>query len=98
MTKRHEQRRGDRRTRPRWQAVGVGAVVLMAGLVGYVAYRAQAQLPGTSVADQGHRHLESPAEPHEPYNTDPPTSGPHTSYLAPWGVHTRPIAREVQVH
>jgi hypothetical protein len=33
-----------------------------------------------------------------PYNSDPPTSGPHLPYIAPWGVHTRPIAKELQVH
>src|SRR5207249_1283010 len=31
-------------------------------------------------------------------NSDPPTSGPHLPYIAPWGVHTRPIGRELQVH
>jgi hypothetical protein len=36
--------------------------------------------------------------PHEQYNSDPPTSGPHLPYIAPWGVHTRPIVRELQVH
>jgi hypothetical protein len=76
----------------------VGVVLLAAGVIGYFAYRAQANLPGTVVADQGNRHLQSLSEPHEPYNTDPPTSGPHMSYIAPWGIHTRPIPREVQVH
>jgi hypothetical protein len=78
--------------------VGVGVAILAAGVGGYVAYRAQADPPGTAVADQGNRHLQSPSDPHEPYNTDPPTSGPHLSYIAPWGIHTRPIAPEVQVH
>lgn len=36
--------------------------------------------------------------PHPPYNTDPPTSGPHTDALAPWGVHDEPIAKEMQLH
>ena len=35
---------------------------------------------------------------HPPYNSDPPTSGPHTDALAPWGVHNDPIAKEMQVH
>lgn len=36
--------------------------------------------------------------PHSSYNTDPPTSGPHTDALAPWGVHNEPIAKEMQLH
>jgi hypothetical protein len=35
---------------------------------------------------------------HPPYNSDPPTSGPHTDALAPWGVHNEPIAKEMQLH
>ena len=98
MAKREEHRRTSRRTRRRWQAVAAVVVVLVAAAVGYFAYRAVADLPGTSVPSQGNRHLASASESHEPYNTEPPTSGPHLSYLAPWGVHTRPIARELQVH
>lgn len=85
-----------RRTRRRWQAIGL--VALAAVVVGYFAYRAAANLPGTPMPDLGNRHIPSPTEPHEPYNTDPPTSGPHLSYLAPWGIHTRPIVPELQVH
>lgn len=37
-------------------------------------------------------------DPHPPYNSDPPTSGSHTSGIARWGVHTEPIAKEMQLH
>lgn len=33
-----------------------------------------------------------------PYNSDPPTSGPHVSSVAPWGIHTEPVSKELQVH
>ncbi|MBI4593322.1 MAG: DUF3105 domain-containing protein [Candidatus Rokubacteria bacterium] len=82
----------------RWRPVAAVAVALAAVVVGYFAYRASANLPGTSVPDQGNRHIGAATDPHEPYNTDPPTSGPHLSYLAPWGIHTRPIPPELQVH
>lgn len=36
--------------------------------------------------------------PHPPYNSDPPTSGPHTDGVARWGVHAEPIAKEMQLH
>jgi len=47
---------------------------------------------GVQLADQGNLHIASADSPHVPYNSDPPTSGPHLPYIAPWGVHTRPIA------
>jgi Protein of unknown function (DUF3105) len=88
-------RRVSRRQRT---AITVTAVVLVAIVVGYFAYRAQANLPGVQLADQGNLHIASAESAHVPYNSDPPTSGPHLSYIAPWGVHTRPIVRELQVH
>jgi uncharacterized protein DUF3105 len=72
--------------------------VVVAVVVGYFAYRAAADLPGAKMADQGNLHIASETTAHEAYNSDPPTSGPHLPYIAPWGVHTRPIARELQVH
>jgi hypothetical protein len=98
MAKQSGQRRTRRSTRRRWQAIGVAVVLVVAGVVGYFAYRAAANLPGTVAADQGNRHIQSETDPHEPYNTDPPTSGPHLPYIAPWGMHTRPISPELQVH
>jgi Protein of unknown function (DUF3105) len=79
-------------------AIVVTITVLAAIVVGYFAYRAQANLPGVQFADQGNLHVVSADTPHEAYNSDPPTSGPHLPYIAPWGVHTRPIVRELQVH
>jgi hypothetical protein len=54
--------------------------------------------PGRAVPLMGNRHLVSPGTPHEPYNSNPPTSGPHVRWVAPWGVHKVPIPLEVQVH
>jgi hypothetical protein len=97
--------KGDRRTRTpgptakrRRTAIAVVVTVLAATVVGYFAYRAQANLPGVQFADQGNLHVRSADTPHVQYNSDPPTSGPHLDYIAPWGVHTRPIVRELQVH
>jgi hypothetical protein len=74
------------------------AAVVVAVVVGYFAYRAAANLPGVAMPDQGNLHIATADSPHEPYNSDPPTSGPHLPYIAPWGVHTRPIPPELQVH
>jgi hypothetical protein len=79
-------------------AMLVVSAVVVAVVVGYFAYRAAADLPGTKMPDQGNLHIATETTAHEAYNSDPPTSGPHLPYIAPWGIHTRPIARELQVH
>jgi len=99
MARNDRQSRRRRRLPRRQRLILAGTVVVLAALVvGYFAYRAAANLPGVPMADQGNRHIATAETPHEPYNSDPPTSGPHLSYLAPWGVHTRPIPPELQVH
>ena len=52
---------------------------------------------GRTVPIQGANHVPRGA-PHEPYSTTPPTSGPHWSATAEWGVSSVPIANELQVH
>jgi len=54
--------------------------------------------PGRAVPLLGNDHVQSPSAPHIPYNSAPPTSGPHLPWVAKWGVHTTPILRELQVH
>jgi len=84
----------------RWKmwTTGLSIAVLAAAIVGHFAYRAVADLPGARFEDQGNAHIQLAGEPHVAYNSDPPTSGPHLPYIAPWGIHTAPIARELQVH
>ena len=79
-------------------ATGITVAIVAVALVGYWAYRAAADLPGVKLADLGNAHIELATEPHVPYNSDPPTSGPHMPYIAPWGIHTAPILKELQVH
>jgi hypothetical protein len=99
MAKRVRQSKTGRRI-PRRQRLFLAsaAVVVVAAIVAYFAYRAAANLPGQQFDDQGNNHLQTTETPHVPYNSDPPTSGPHLPYIAPWGVHTRPIPPELQVH
>ncbi len=84
-----------RRTKRRllWAVTAVAAVA-----IGWYTYQAAANLPGTPVSSLGNAHLQTLTEPHVPYNSDPPTSGPHLAYIAPWGIHTEPIPKELQVH
>src|SRR5688572_4248401 len=90
---------GAKSTRRRLKVrLAVAATVVVAAVVGYFAYQAAPGQPGAKLPDQGNLHVATTSDPHEPYNSDPPTSGPHLPYIAPWGVHTRPIAPELQVH
>jgi hypothetical protein len=73
-------------------------VIVAAAVVGWLAWRSAADLPGQPVPSQGNVHLALATSPHPPYNSDPPTSGPHLTYIAPWGIHTAPIQKELQVH
>jgi len=54
--------------------------------------------PGKEVPILGNMHIKDPTDPHVPYNSVPPTSGPHLPYIAPWGVSKTPIPDELQVH
>ena len=73
-------------------------VVVAASVVGFFFYQWTSNLPGTHVTSLGNAHLQSLTEAHQPYNSDPPTSGPHLGSIAPWGIHTSPIPKELQVH
>ena len=96
--KRDKPGRNARAVRRRTWITGLGVAAVAAAIVGYFAYRAVADLPGAKLEDQGNAHIQMATEPHPPYNSDPPTSGPHLPYIAPWGIHTEPIPRELQVH
>ena len=78
----------------------IGGLIVLVAVVAVVwlAWRSTAEMPGRAVPSQGNAHLMSPSDPHLPYNSDPPTSGPHLPYIAPWGIHTTSIAKELQVH
>jgi hypothetical protein len=72
--------------------------VVVAVTAGWLWARTRGPAPGEFVASLGNAHIATPDTPHQPYNSEPPTSGPHLPYIAPWGVHTRPIPKELQVH
>ncbi len=74
------------------------AVVLAAILASLAVYLWSASRPGQWVRSLGNDHLGSAEEKHIPYNSSPPTSGPHLPYIAQWGTHTEPIVNELQVH
>ena len=54
--------------------------------------------PGVEVPSLGNDHISSIGAPHQPYNSDPPTSGPHVAFIAKWGIYKIPVPKELQVH
>jgi hypothetical protein len=44
------------------------------------------------------QHITNATDPHTPYSTDPPTSGPHTDAVPAFQVYTEPIEKEKAVH
>jgi hypothetical protein len=76
---------------------GLGAIVIVTGFIVFQTIN-PAGKPGMAHLDQGNQHLSSETESHAPYNTVPPTSGPHMGNLASWGIHEEPIIDELQIH
>jgi Protein of unknown function (DUF3105) len=97
--KRHEITRKSRRRQWIERSVVTVVLILLAGAGSFGLYNWwTTEPPSEFVPSLGNLHVPSPEYPHAPYNSDPPTSGPHLPYLASWGVHSEPIPRELQVH
>jgi hypothetical protein len=79
-------------------AAGAVAILVVGGMGGWLYARARGPMPGEFVPSLGNEHIPTAETPHVAYTSDPPTSGPHLPHIAPWGVHTRPISKELQVH
>ena len=73
----------------------IAAVLLVAGYWGYG--KMTEKVTWTSVPTLPSPHVPL-GTPHPPYNSEPPTSGPHAPGIARWGVYTEPVSKEMQVH
>ncbi|PWB78249.1 MAG: hypothetical protein C3F08_08975 [Candidatus Methylomirabilota bacterium] len=84
---------------PRTGQLGLYAVIAVILLVaGYWGYGKMTETHAwTAVPILPSPHV-PPDIPHPPYNSDPPTSGPHAPGLARWGVYSDPVPKELQVH
>tara|TARA_B100000745_G_scaffold296224_2_gene241330 strand:+ start:3103 stop:3702 length:600 start_codon:yes stop_codon:yes gene_type:complete len=61
-----------------------------------VAQKAEESRPGEAVSIMGAQHI-APEQEHEPYNSNPPTSGPHAGSI-PWGFNSEEILDENVIH
>lgn len=77
--------------------IGVAALLLIVAGIAYAMIN-EANKPGQGFAQDASPHINDVTSPHAPYSTDPPTSGPHVSQVPSWGLHTEPVAKELQVH
>lgn len=59
--------------------------------------KSEANKPGISYANQGNAHI-TPGTEHPPYNSNPPTSGPHWASPAAWGVYDQALPDEQFIH
>jgi len=73
-TKRAERQRQQVLGRAAWSLVGLVGVVI----IGYILWGVFRPKPGQSVPQLSRTHIQL-GDPHEPYNSDPPTSGPHAA-------------------
>ena len=79
-----------------WQlALGAAGVAILA-VIGYFIWDAVRPKPGESVPLQGRAHIQV-SDPHEPYNSDPPTSGAHAAPVNE-GFYSEPLPDENLVH
>src|SRR3990167_5916853 len=53
--------------------------------------------PGVEYPDQGQDHI-APGAPHDQYNSNPPTSGPHYAEAAAWGIYDKELPDEQLIH
>ncbi len=78
-----------------WKPLAVVAVVA-AAIAAIVFF--DPQPPGVTFPSLGNVHIASPDQPHTPYNSSPPSSGPHLGVLAEWGTHEDPVPEELFIH
>lgn len=80
-----------------WGSLTVIAAGVIIAAVAFARQRT-ANLPGTFIANvQGRDHIALDA-PHVPYDTNPPTAGPHYQNPVKAGIYDEPVADEYLVH
>jgi len=93
-----ELRRKQKRQRIAWTVAGVVSVVVLIGFIVWAFQQGETrQSVGRWVPSQGRQHVPD-GDTHEPYSTDPPTSGSHSANAVLAGFYDSPIPDENIVH
>lgn len=78
--------------------------ILVVGAFGSITVKQKSKpkeaIIGVSHKEEGRNHIPQ-GQSHEPYNSDPASSGPHyadSSAPTPWGVYTQEVPEEVFLH
>jgi Protein of unknown function (DUF3105) len=89
----------EERRRRLWILFGVLAAVAFVAMLGYLIYQQSQPLPhpGHDVPIQGRNHIPV-GQPHDPYNSEPPSSGPHYDTPAQAGFYDQAPVDEYLVH
>lgn len=77
-------------------AVFLAVVVCGIYWVAVTAEKSSESRPGEEIPIVSREHI-NVGDPHEPYNSNPPTSGPHAGPL-PWGFSEQEVADEDAIH
>ncbi len=83
-----------------WGKILIAAIVIfVVGGIGYLVTTAdrQSSLLGEEFEDQGRDHI-NPGAPHDPYSSNPPTSGPHLASLQPCDLYGDEVPDEAVIH
>jgi hypothetical protein len=90
-----ERRAGQRR---RW-VITIGLLALLVGFVVFLVTRPPPAILAAveTFGDMGAAHIDA-SSPTPTYNSDPPTSGPHSPSAFPCGIYRQPVPDVSQVH
>ncbi|MBI3261482.1 DUF3105 domain-containing protein [Candidatus Berkelbacteria bacterium] len=81
--------------------IAIGTLIVLGVIVGIATRKGgvtnPGELQGDVVEDQGRNHIAVGSE-HPPYNSNPPTSGPHWPQPAPWGIYEDEQPDEQLIH
>ncbi len=82
-----------------WLAAAGAVIVLLIGVAIYISYRNSLPVVGeTTFPTQGNLHIPMGSTASTPYNSTPPTTGPHYETLAAWGYQSQNVRYEYLIH
>jgi hypothetical protein len=88
-----------RQEQSRWLMAAGVVIVLLIGVAVYIGYRNSLPVVGeTTFPTQGNLHIPLGSTTSTPYNSTPPSSGPHYENLAAWGIQTQNVRYEHLIH